>query len=112
MMEDLFSYGTLQEEPVQLATFGRKLSGTPDVLAGYRTELIRIEDESVIAKSGKTHHPIVIYTGDPNDAVQGTVYKLTSAEIAQADEYEVDDYKRIRVSLRSGSSAWVYVTAH
>ncbi|HZE85066.1 MAG TPA: gamma-glutamylcyclotransferase family protein [Puia sp.] len=112
MMEDLFSYGTLQEEPVQLATFGRKLSGTPDVLAGYRTELIRIEDESVIAKSGKTHHPIVIYTGEAGDTVEGTVYAITHEEMLQADEYEVDDYKRIRVSLQSGSSAWVYVTAH
>lgn len=33
--EKLFSYGTLQQETVQLSTFGRKLQGTADVLIGY-----------------------------------------------------------------------------
>jgi hypothetical protein len=28
-----------------------------------------------------------------------------------ADDYEVSDYKRIEVLLRSGSFAWVYVRA-
>ena len=28
-----------------------------------------------------------------------------------ADEYEVDDYRRISVPLRSGPRAWVYVFA-
>ena len=31
----LFSYGTLQLEAVQLATFGRKLAGTADGLPGF-----------------------------------------------------------------------------
>ncbi|MFZ0716823.1 MAG: gamma-glutamylcyclotransferase, partial [Mycobacterium sp.] len=30
---------------------------------------------------------------------------------AAADEYEVDDYRRISVPLRSGPRAWVYVFA-
>jgi hypothetical protein len=33
-VERLFSYGTLQDEAVQRATFGRTLRGTPDRL-GY-----------------------------------------------------------------------------
>ncbi len=35
-VENLFSYGTLQSESVQLETFGRKLEGEPDTLPGYR----------------------------------------------------------------------------
>lgn len=35
-MELLFSYGTLQQKAVQLATFGRELSGTKEVLVGYQ----------------------------------------------------------------------------
>jgi hypothetical protein len=31
----LFSYGTLQLEAVQLATFGRKLNGAADGLPGF-----------------------------------------------------------------------------
>jgi hypothetical protein len=39
MDEYLFSYGTLQDEAVQLATFGRRLSGEPEVLEGFRIEV-------------------------------------------------------------------------
>jgi hypothetical protein len=33
----------------------------------------------------------------------------SETELASADEYEVDDYRRIAVPLRSGATAWVYV---
>jgi hypothetical protein len=33
--EFLFSYGTLQLEAVQMATFGRQLTGTSDALRGF-----------------------------------------------------------------------------
>ena len=39
--EELFTYGTLQLEEVQLATFGRVLEGRPDALVGYRLEIGR-----------------------------------------------------------------------
>ena len=55
-MQKLFSYGTLQQENVQLATFSRKLTGSPDVLVGYRLDEIAISDPAVVATSGKTHH--------------------------------------------------------
>jgi hypothetical protein len=31
--------------------------------------------------------------------------------LTAADEYEVDDYVRVAVPLRSGGEAWVYVFA-
>lgn len=37
------------------------------------------------------------------------VFEISEAELAAADEYEVDDYRRIAVPLRSGATAWVYV---
>ena len=43
-MEQLFTYGTLQLEEVQLETFGRRLEGRPDDLIGYRLVKITIED--------------------------------------------------------------------
>src|SRR6478672_6790091 len=60
----LFSYGTLQQSNVQLATFGRELPGTPDSLVGYEQSMVPINDPEVVRTSGKTHHPIVRYTGD------------------------------------------------
>src|SRR5689334_5312839 len=37
--ELLFAYGTLQQEAVQLATFGRRLEGVEDALPGYRLRI-------------------------------------------------------------------------
>jgi gamma-glutamylcyclotransferase (GGCT)/AIG2-like uncharacterized protein YtfP len=107
----LFSYGTLRQENVQLASFGRILSGSPDALPGYASTTIEITDPDVVAKSGMKFHPVVAETGNPNDEVPGTLFLITEAELAAADAYEVSDYKRIEVSLRSGRRAWVYVRA-
>ena len=43
--------------------------------------------------------------------VDGMVLEISETELAAADEYEVDDYRRIAVPLRSGATAWVYVFA-
>jgi len=110
MPELLFSYGTLQQSEVQLASFGRLLTGKPDALPGWRQVMVEITDPDVIAKSGKTHHPIVA-AGRDGDRVAGTVFEITSQELTAADRYEVAEYKRVSVKLASGLIAWVYVKA-
>ena len=107
--EWLFSYGTLQLEAVQLATFGRRLTGRPDTLPGYRALLMQIDDPAVVATSGRTHHAIVRYTGVESDEVPGVVFEITRDELRHADEYEVAAYNRVAATQRSGLRAWVYV---
>ena len=109
--ELLFSYGTLQLESVQLAAFGRRLAGTADGLPGFAKLLVKIEDASVVTTSGRTHHPIVRFTGRESDIVYGTAFEVTAEELQNADTYEVSDYKRISATLLSGARAWVYVDA-
>jgi hypothetical protein len=109
MTQLLFSYGTLQQRDVQLATFGRELRGTADQLPGFHRSMVKIEDPEVVRTSGKTHHPIVMQTGIAENRVAGTVFEVTIDELAQADKYEVSDYKRVSASLSSGRTAWVYV---
>jgi hypothetical protein len=107
----LFSYGTLQLESVQLASFGRRLDGAEDAMPGYKKSFIEITDPEVLRKSGERFHPVVVSTGDPSDEVTGRIFQITEAELAAADAYEVSDYKRVSVQLRSGKNAWVYVDA-
>jgi gamma-glutamylcyclotransferase (GGCT)/AIG2-like uncharacterized protein YtfP len=107
----LFSYGTLQHKNVQMAHFGRELRGRHDSIPGYRQGLLEITDPDVIATSGKTHHPIVEPSPNPADEVAGTVFEITAQELVAADKYEVADYKRVSVDLKSGLQAWVYVRA-
>ena len=84
----LFSYGTLQQEEVQLSTFGRKLEGEKDLLLGYEPSLVKIRDGSV----------------------QGTVFEVTDDELAQADRFEAEfAYTRVTAALASGKEAWVYI---
>jgi hypothetical protein len=107
----LFSYGTLQQEGVQLASFGRRLEGREDAMIGFKRSIIEITDPDVLAKSGERFHPIVVASEDPVDEVAGQTFEITLTELAAADAYEVADYKRILVRLKSGMDAWVYVKA-
>lgn len=107
----LFSYGTLQLKPVQLANFGRELVGRPDAMVGWHRAMVEITDPEVLRQSGETHHPIVSPSGNPADEVPGVVLEITPDELIAADGYEVDDYRRVRVTLKSGAEAWVYVKA-
>ena len=107
--ENLFTYGTLQKEEVQLATFGRRLEGHADALPGYALKSIEILDEDFVAKSGTAIHRNLQFTGDSSDFVEGTVYSVSLQELEQADAYEPDGYKRVLVQLRSGAKAWVYL---
>ena len=106
----LFSYGTLQQEEVQLSTFGRRLRGQRDELPGFEPSLAPIEDLQVVAASGKTHHANVTFSGRPDSRVGGTVFGITDGELAAADRYEqLASYTRVTVMLASGRQAWVYV---
>jgi hypothetical protein len=107
----LFSYGTLQLESVQMKSFGRLLDGRSDAMQGYRKDMLEITDPEVIRTSGERFHPVVSKSGDPADEVQGMVFSITSEELQAADRYEVADYKRIEVKLKSGLMAFVYVKA-
>ena len=53
--ENLFSYGTLQSEAVQLATLGRRLEGNADRLIGYRVIMLAISDHKP-GTNGASHH--------------------------------------------------------
>jgi hypothetical protein len=107
----LFSYGTLQLESVQLSQFGARLDGEPDAVIGYRRSEIEIADAATVSLSGSSIHAILVETGDPLDQVEGTLFYISADQLDAADHYEVSDYKRVEVKLRSGRSAWAYVQA-
>jgi hypothetical protein len=108
----LFSYGTLQLEEVQRATFGRVLHGHRDELPGFEPSLVRIDDPRQAAASGRTHHANATFKGGDDSRVPGTVFEVTDAELAAADDYERPaSYERVAVTLASGKEAWVYVHA-
>ena len=104
----LFSYGTLQQDVVQMSTFGRLLRGQPDELPGFEQAVLKIEDPEFVATSGKAHHAIVRFNGRNESRVSGTVFEVTDRELASADQYEPAGYQRISVTLASGRQAWVY----
>jgi gamma-glutamylcyclotransferase (GGCT)/AIG2-like uncharacterized protein YtfP len=111
-MPRLFSYGTLQQEDVQVATFGRKLNGEKDLLIGYEPSLVKIADPETAKRLQKLHHDNVRKTDDEWSNVQGTVFEVSDEELAKSDQFEAQfNYKRIMVPLASGNDAWVYVHA-
>jgi Gamma-glutamyl cyclotransferase, AIG2-like len=107
-MAYLFSYGTLQQESVQIASFGRALQGKPDALPGWRREMVEIIDAEVFCLSGERFHPILV-PGNDADEIPGMVFEISEEELQRADAYEVAAYKRIAQRLKSGLEAFVYV---
>ena len=104
----LFSYGTLQQESVQLATFGRGLHGRRDELVGFALSTQRVDDPAFVATSGKADHAIVRFTGRRADRVAGTVLEVTDEELAMADAYEPAGWERLPGTVASGAQVWVY----
>jgi len=107
----LFSYGTLRQPEVQTAVFGRTLEGRVDVLVGFSVHTLTITDPEVVALSGKSEHRVLRRTGDPADRVEGVIFVITGAELAAADDYEVDDYARVATVSAGGVETFVYVLA-
>src|SRR5690349_11472945 len=107
MKENLFSYGTLQQEAVQQELFERTLSGVPDSLSGYRAMPIELR-EAPFSSDDKTVYLIAVHTNTQTDRIEGMVFELEEAELLLADSYEPEAYKRVQVMLESGREAWVY----
>jgi gamma-glutamylcyclotransferase (GGCT)/AIG2-like uncharacterized protein YtfP len=98
-MPYLFAYGTLQQDDVQRATFGRRLQGETDALVGFERTMAR-------------GHVTATETGRPEDRVAGVVFEVTDADLSAADRYEERaSFARIAGTLASGKQAWVYVDA-
>ena len=105
----IFSYGTLQDEHVQLATFGRTLEGAPDALVGYERVSLTFTDPVLIASSGRAVHANLERSPSRQARVAGTVLILTDSELALCDAYELQArYRRQLLTLESGKQAWVY----
>ena len=102
-MPRVFSYGSLQTPAVQLATFGRRLSGHADTLAGFERATVRHGDRQFANLTHCAHSEC---------RVDGMAFELSESELQTADGYErADSYTRIAVTLASGLEAWVYVDA-
>ena len=109
MTEYLFSYGTLQKEKVQVELFDRLLNGTKDILKGYKLSSIEIKEEAFLSKSEQNFHLIAILSKDDTDIIEGTVYEISEEELLLIDNYEPEEYKRVKVMLESGKKVWIYV---
>ena|SRR3989344_3321483 len=95
-MEKLFVYGTLKKPEVQKSVFGRITKTSSDVLLNYTRSKIKIDNV----------YPIII--PKKGGYVRGLVFLVSSKELKLIDDYETNSYRRQKVFLKSGESAWVY----
>ena len=87
-MPRLFSYGSLQQPAVQLATFGRSLPGQSDALPGFELLIVR-RGEQQLAN-------VISACAQADSRVAGMVFEISDAELHAADAYErADAYTRI-----------------
>lgn len=97
MQHLVFAYGTLLLSGVQESVIGRRISGKPDRLAGHRKSTVR---------DGDTSYPNIVSA--ENEHVEGFILEVSQEELARMDMYEGSIYTRLKVTLVSGTEAWVY----
>jgi hypothetical protein len=107
----LFAYGTLRQPEVQQVLFGRHIDEMEDALAGFRIDTIEIAEPDIVNLSGKAIHLILRRAADAADPIPGAALALSAAELAIADDYEGERYRRITATLASGRRAFVYVAS-
>ena len=100
MTEQLFGYGTLKLAEVQLEIIGREVELALDALKGFKTEPVAI--------GGAEYRTLV---PDKSSEIEGAIISVTKDELARIDAYEPEEYKRVSVTMVSGTTAWVYVKA-
>lgn len=103
-MEQIFSYGTLRSKEIQMQVFNKILTGTPDQLIGYKIKDLRIEEEF-----GMEDYFVATPSDNPSDTIDGVVFDISSSDLAKADLFESNSYKRTQITLKSGITAWIYL---
>ena len=103
-MEQLFSYGTLQSKEIQMQVFNKLLSGTEDQLVGYKLKDLQIEEEF-----GMEDYFVAMPSENLLDTVSGIAFTVSSEDLIKADQFESNAYKRIQITLQSGTKAWIYI---
>ena len=97
-MENLFVYGTLHDPKVQLLLIGRTVPSIPAVLLKYRRDI-------------ELFPPYPVAVSDADSYINGWLIRVTEQELVKLDEYEGENYIRIRVTLATGIEAWVYTAS-
>lgn len=103
-MEKLFSYGTLRSKEIQMRLFNKVLTGAQDQLLGYKLKSLQIEEEF-----GMADYVVVVASENPADIIHGVVFNVTPSDLAKVDLFESNAYRRVQVTLKSGTTAWVYL---
>lgn len=93
-MTSIFSYGTLQEEHIQMALFGRVLDTSVDCLIGYVT----LNDYFGYPRLKKLD----------NGIVYGRVLELDDNELYITDRYETQAYEKKKLITKNGVEVHAY----
>ena len=97
-LELLFVYGTLKEPVVQQDVIGRLIAGIPAILEGYKMSNISING---------TFYPNLIPMTE--GLIEGLLLTVTLEELELIDQYETEAYQRLKLLLKNGQEAWVYI---
>jgi gamma-glutamylcyclotransferase (GGCT)/AIG2-like uncharacterized protein YtfP len=99
-IEKLFVYGTLRDTDIRRELTGKGyFVAASAMLQGFVMEQLNLDGET---------YPIIRFTGNPEDTIQGEVLDVDHNDLLAFDVYEGPEYTRERVKLENGMVAWTY----
>lgn len=99
-MEQLFIYGTLMDPVVQQRLLGHVCPYVADAVTGYALTTLQQEGSTYL---------VLVPDDDFGIPIPGLVIETSLEELFILDDYEGQEYERVRVILTSGREAWAYV---
>jgi gamma-glutamylcyclotransferase (GGCT)/AIG2-like uncharacterized protein YtfP len=100
MLHKIFVYGTLMVLEIRRQFVDRKVSIEKCSLKGFIMSEI---------KSGDETYPVIVADENATYPIQGEVFEVTDNELNKLDEYEGEEYKRIKIQTDLGHIAWTYI---
>jgi gamma-glutamylcyclotransferase (GGCT)/AIG2-like uncharacterized protein YtfP len=71
---------------------------------GHKLKSLQIEEEF-----GMADYVVAVPTNEVSDPIHGIVFNILATDLAKVDIFESNAYKRVQVTLKSGTVAWVYI---
>lgn len=95
----VFAYGTLLDDRIREDVLRYKTSIFHAQLRGFRKGTVTLNN---------IKYPIIVKDSVTNEIIEGAYFEVSEKDLTLIDNYESDNYARVKVKLENSIEAWTY----